>query len=81
MKKKACDDIGIEYVGYDLPETSTQEEIEKVVEELNQNPRVNGILVKLPLPKGIDESEVLDKISPEKDADGLHPINVAYLAL
>jgi len=42
---------------------------------------VNGILVKLPLPKGIDESEVLDKISPEKDADGLHPINVAYLAL
>ena len=81
MKKKSCDDIGIEYIGRDLPETSTQEEIEKAVSDLNDNPKVNGILVQLPLPKGINESDVLDKISPEKDVDGLHPINVACLAL
>lgn len=81
MKKKACDEIGIEYLGFDLPETSSQEEIEKAVCDLNSNPKVNGILVQLPLPKGINESEVLDRISPEKDVDGLHPINVANLAL
>lgn len=45
MKKKACEDIGIEYIGYDLPETSSQDEIEKAVEELNKNEKVNGILV------------------------------------
>ena len=45
MKKKACEEIGIEYIGYDLPETSTQIEIEKAVEDLNNNPKVNGILI------------------------------------
>lgn len=81
MKKQACDHIGIEYIGIDLSDAATQDEIEGAVQELNDNPKVNGILVQLPLPKGIDENAVLDRISPEKDADGLHPLNIAHLAL
>jgi len=81
MKKKACEEIGIELEGRELPESVSQEEIETAVEELNADPKISGILVQLPLPKGIDENTVLDKISPEKDVDGLHPANIANLAL
>ena len=81
MKKKACDEIGIEYIGVDMPADSTQEEIEEAVTKLNEDEKVNGILVQLPLPGGIDENAVLDLISPKKDVDGLHPKNMSDLLL
>ncbi|MBU0512228.1 MAG: bifunctional methylenetetrahydrofolate dehydrogenase/methenyltetrahydrofolate cyclohydrolase FolD [Chloroflexi bacterium] len=80
MKQKACARAGIESFGYTLPVDATQEEVEAQVKELNENPRVNGILVQLPLPKGLDEERVLKTISIEKDVDGFHPLNIGRLA-
>ncbi|HEY61624.1 MAG: bifunctional methylenetetrahydrofolate dehydrogenase/methenyltetrahydrofolate cyclohydrolase FolD [Anaerolineales bacterium] len=80
MKQKACEKAGIESYGYVLPETATQEEVETLVKELNDDPKVNGILVQLPLPKGLDEERVLNTISLEKDVDGFHPVNIGRLA-
>ncbi len=80
MKQKACARAGIESFGYTLPVDATQEEVEAQVKELNENPRVNGILVQLPLPKGLDEERVLNTISIEKDVDGFHPLNIGRLA-
>ena len=80
MKHKACEKAGIESFAYTLPETATQEEVEALVKELNDNPSVNGILVQLPLPSGLDEESVLNCIDIEKDVDGFHPINIGRLA-
>ena len=80
MKKKACAEIGIESFGIDLPADVSQEDLIKTVDQLNADPKVHGILVQLPLPSHIDELAVLDRISQEKDVDGLHPLNVAQLA-
>ncbi len=80
MKRKACAEVGIESFGYELPANATQEEVEALVERLNADPKVNGILVQLPLPKHLDEERVLSKISIEKDVDGFHPINIGRLA-
>jgi methylenetetrahydrofolate dehydrogenase (NADP+)/methenyltetrahydrofolate cyclohydrolase len=80
MKQKACAELGMESYGYRLPETASQEEVEKLVAELNADPKVNGILVQLPLPSGLDEEKVLMGISIEKDVDGFHPINIGRLA-
>jgi len=80
MKQKACEKLGIRSFGYTLPEDSTQEEVEKLVKELNANPEVNGILVQLPLPSGLDEESVLNAISIDKDVDGFHPVNIGRLA-
>ena len=80
MKQRACARAGIESFGYTLPVDATQEEVEAQVKELNENPRVNGILVQLPLPKGLDEERVLNTISIEKDVDGFHPLNIGRLA-
>jgi len=80
MKKKACSDVGIREFGRDLPAEATTEEIVAVVRELNANPEVDGILVQLPLPGHVDENSVLDAISHEKDVDGIHPLNVGFLA-
>ncbi len=80
MKRKACEKVGLESYGYTLPEDASQEEVEKLVKELNADPKVNGILVQLPLPKGLDEERVLNAISLEKDVDGFHPINIGRLA-
>lgn len=80
MKQKACAKAGIESFGYTLPVDATQEEVEALVKELNDNPLVNGILVQLPLPKGLDDERVLNTISIEKDVDGFHPINIGRLA-
>ncbi len=66
--------------GFDLPATSSQQEVEDLVRRLNADPRVNGILVQLPLPKGLDEERVLREISIEKDVDGFHPLNIGRLA-
>jgi len=79
-KKKACAEVGIASFGFDYPATITQEELLAKIDELNADPLVNGILVQLPIPPHIDEAAVLHRILPEKDVDGLHPLNVAQLA-
>ncbi len=80
-KKKACEYIGIRSLAYELPEETTQEELLKLIEELNARKDVNGILVQLPLPGHIDEEKVLDAIHPSKDVDGFHPQNVGALCI
>jgi methylenetetrahydrofolate dehydrogenase (NADP+) / methenyltetrahydrofolate cyclohydrolase len=79
-KQKTCAELGIESFGFHLAETASQAEVEGLVAELNADPRVNGILVQLPLPSGVEEEDVLRKISIEKDVDGFHPINIGRLA-
>ena len=79
-KIRACEKAGIESFGYNLPVTATQEEVEGLVNDLNADPRVNGILVQLPLPDGLNEEKVLQAIDLEKDVDGFHPINIGRLA-
>ncbi len=79
-KQKACLEVGIESFGHDLPADTPQVEVEKLIRKLNADPQVNGILVQLPLPSGLDEQKVLAEISIEKDVDGFHPINIGRLA-
>jgi methylenetetrahydrofolate dehydrogenase (NADP+) / methenyltetrahydrofolate cyclohydrolase len=79
-KHKACLEAGIESFGHELPANATQQEVERLVMELNADPRVNGILVQLPMPSHIDEESVLKAISIEKDVDGFHPLNIGRLA-
>ncbi len=81
MKKRACEEVGITSFGYDLPEDISQEDLLKVVRELNDNPDVHGILVQLPLPDHIDDEEILGAISLEKDVDGFHPLNIGRLSM
>lgn len=81
MKKKACAEVGIESFGHDLSEAISQEELVACVEELNADPAVDGILVQLPLPSGIDDEAVLGAISIEKDVDGFHPLNIGRLSM
>jgi 5,10-methylene-tetrahydrofolate dehydrogenase/methenyl tetrahydrofolate cyclohydrolase len=81
MKKKACAEVGITSFGHDLPEDISQEELLKVVRDLNANPDVNGILVQLPLPDHLDDEEILGAISLEKDVDGFHPLNIGRLSM
>ncbi len=80
-KKRTCAELGIRSVGYDLPETTSQDELEKLVYGLNNDPVVHGILNQFPLPNGLDESRVIRSISPEKDVDGLHPLNAGLIAM
>jgi 5,10-methylene-tetrahydrofolate dehydrogenase/methenyl tetrahydrofolate cyclohydrolase len=80
MKQKACAKAGIKSFGIKMDADATQEEVEKVVSDLNANPEVHGILVQLPLPSHLDEEKVLNAISIEKDVDGFHPINIGRLA-
>jgi len=80
MKHKACEKAGIKSIGHVLPITATQEEVEAMVKELNDDPEVHGILVQLPLPDGLDDESVLRTISIEKDVDGFHPLNIGRLA-
>ena len=78
-KRKACAELGIESFGHELPASIGQADLEALVRDLNANPAVNGILVQLPLPGGLDEEAVLSTISLEKDVDGFHPINIGRL--
>lgn len=78
-KKKACAYIGVESRSYELPEETTEEELIRLVEELNADDTVNGILVQLPVPKHIDEDKIIRTISPDKDVDGFHPASVGRL--
>ncbi|WP_405768053.1 bifunctional methylenetetrahydrofolate dehydrogenase/methenyltetrahydrofolate cyclohydrolase [Actinacidiphila glaucinigra] len=80
-KHRDCAEVGIASIQRELPETATQEEIEAVVRELNDNPECTGYIVQLPLPKGIDTNRVLELMDPAKDADGLHPTNLGRLVL
>jgi methylenetetrahydrofolate dehydrogenase (NADP+) / methenyltetrahydrofolate cyclohydrolase len=80
MKRKTCGKNGLESYGYVLPKTATQAEVEALVKELNADPKVNGILVQLPLPDHLDDEKILNSISIEKDVDGFHPINIGRLA-
>jgi len=80
MKQKNCEKVGIKSFGHILPADISQADLEAVVAGLNADPAVNGILVQLPLPKGLDEERVLNTISIHKDIDGFHPINIGRLA-
>jgi 5,10-methylene-tetrahydrofolate dehydrogenase/methenyl tetrahydrofolate cyclohydrolase len=81
MKKRACKKAGIASFSHDLPEDISQDELLKIVRDLNANPDVHGILVQLPLPDHIVEDEILAAISLEKDVDGFHPINIGRLSM
>ena len=78
-KKKACAYIGIGSKSYELPEATTEEELVALVEDLNADETVNGILVQLPLPAHIDADRIIRTISPDKDVDGFHPVSVGRL--
>ena len=80
-KKKACEYTGIRSLSYELPEETTEEELLKLIDELNNDVTVNGILVQLPLPKHINEDAVIKRISPDKDVDGFHPESVGRLSI
>lgn len=80
-KKKACAYIGIESLSYELEEDITQEALLSIIDELNFNDQVNGILVQLPLPKHINEEAVIQAIAPEKDVDGFHPETVGNMCI
>ena len=81
MKHKDCEQLGIASIMKELPGDCTQEELDAVIEELNNDPAVTGYIVQLPLPKHLDENRVLGLIDPDKDADGLHPVNLGRLVL
>ncbi len=80
-KKKACEYCGIRSLSYELPEDTSEEKLLELINELNERSDVNGILVQLPLPSGINEDRILDAISPLKDVDGFHPVNVGKLSI
>ena len=79
-KRRSCEDCGIESFAHDLPASTTEAQLLALVHALNLDQRVDGILVQLPLPAHLDSSRVIEAIDPAKDVDGLHPINVGYLA-
>jgi methylenetetrahydrofolate dehydrogenase (NADP+)/methenyltetrahydrofolate cyclohydrolase len=79
-KRRASVEAEIESIAHDLPETTSQAEILDLVHALNRNPRVDGILVQLPLPKGVDANVIMDAVDPAKDVDGFHPVNTGLLA-
>ena len=80
-KKKACEYTGIKSLSYELPEDTTEEKLLSLIDDLNQDHSVDGILVQLPLPKQINEDRVIRRISPDKDVDGFHPESVGRLSI
>lgn len=80
-KSKACEDVGIEYEEYLLPEKTKMQELLELIDKLNNDETVHGILVQSPLPKGLDANEAFKAISPKKDVDGFNPVNVGKLSL
>jgi methylenetetrahydrofolate dehydrogenase (NADP+)/methenyltetrahydrofolate cyclohydrolase len=81
QKEKTSNELGIYSERYDIPAETTQEELLKLVDKLNKDPKINGILVQLPLPKHLNEEEILYAIDPKKDVDGFHPVNVGKLMI
>ncbi|MCU7796801.1 MAG: bifunctional methylenetetrahydrofolate dehydrogenase/methenyltetrahydrofolate cyclohydrolase FolD [Candidatus Thiodiazotropha sp. (ex Myrtea spinifera)] len=80
-KRKSCDEVGFYSVSHDLPVSTTQDELLALIDQLNADDDIDGILVQLPLPDHIDEESVIERILPTKDVDGFHPYNVGRLAL
>jgi len=80
-KEKTSKELGIYSERYDLPEKTNQAELLELIDKLNKDPKINGILVQLPLPKHLNEGEVLYAIDPKKDVDGFHPVNVGKLMI
>ncbi len=80
-KKKGCAYIGIESLSYELEESVSEEELLDLIDKLNKDDKVNGILVQLPLPKHIDEDKIIKAISPKKDVDGFHPESVGAMCI
>lgn len=80
-KSKACEEVGIEFEEFLLDENTTQEQLENLIEDLNQNAKIHGILLQSPIPKNLDINRAFEKISPQKDVDGFNPVNVGKLAL
>ncbi len=80
-KKKACAEVGIYSEEYALPEETTEKQLLELIDELNKNDKINGILVQLPLPKHLDEKTVLYAIDPKKDVDAFHPVNVGRIMI
>lgn len=79
-KRKDCEEVGFVSRAYDLPSTTTQQELEALIDSLNADAAVDGILLQLPLPAHLDASNLLERISPDKDVDGFHPFNIGRLA-
>ncbi|VAW58996.1 Methenyltetrahydrofolate cyclohydrolase / Methylenetetrahydrofolate dehydrogenase (NADP+) [hydrothermal vent metagenome] len=79
-KRLACEKAGILSTAYDLPETTTQQQLNDLIDQLNANDNIHGILVQFPLPDNLDESAVIERIHPSKDVDGFHPCNLGRLA-
>jgi len=80
-KKRTSEEIGMRSIGHNLPDTTTQRELETLIQSLNADPAVHGILCQFPLPEGFDEKKVIQTIAPEKDVDGLHPLNAGLIAM
>lgn len=81
IKSRACEEVGIEFEEYHLNNKITQKELIELIEELNNNDKVDGILLQFPLPKGLNYDEAAEKINPEKDVDGFNPYNVGRLTI
>ncbi|SHF83193.1 bifunctional methylenetetrahydrofolate dehydrogenase/methenyltetrahydrofolate cyclohydrolase FolD [Vibrio gazogenes] len=79
-KRRACEEVGFISKSFDLPANTTQQTLLELVDQLNDDPSIDGILVQLPLPAGLDATQVLERILPDKDVDGFHPYNVGRLA-
>ena len=80
-KRRACTEVGFYSEAYELPEETTQEELETLVDKLNADPKIHGILIQLPLPKHLDEHSILLRIHPSKDVDAFHPYNVGCIMI
>jgi methylenetetrahydrofolate dehydrogenase (NADP+)/methenyltetrahydrofolate cyclohydrolase len=80
-KRRACDEVGIKSFSYDLPASTSEEELLKLIDQLNADDEVDGILVQFPVPKQINTETVIERIDPNKDVDGFHPYNIGRLAL
>jgi len=80
-KKRTSEEIGMRSIGHNLPDTTTQRELETLIQSLNADPAVHGFLCQFPLPEGLDETKVIQTIAPEKDVDGLHPLNAGLIAM
>ena len=80
-KKRTSEEIGMRSIRHNLPDTTTQRELETLIQSLNADPAVHGILCQFPLPEGLDEKKVIQTIAPEKDVDGLHPLNAGLIAM
>ncbi|MFO1509930.1 MAG: bifunctional methylenetetrahydrofolate dehydrogenase/methenyltetrahydrofolate cyclohydrolase FolD [Steroidobacteraceae bacterium] len=79
-KRRACEESGVMSIAHDLPQSTSERELLSLIDELNGDPRIDGILVQLPLPDQVRQSAIIDRIDPKKDVDGFHPYNLGRLA-